>query len=337
MKDSESDPTRHDSIDEHAAAWVVRQERGLSAREQDEFSQWLAVNPRHRAAFAEQRWSWEELDRLNGLQTSVSAVPDPCLLAPRRHARSWRIAALPLIAAAAVMSFYHLARQPSRYVVPFTAPEALALCEQRKLDDGSLVELNRGASITVSFTLAERRVRLERGEAHFTVTHDPSRPFVVEAGGVAVRAVGTAFCVTRETGSVAVLVTEGKVRLTSLDKPALGDDPLLNSGQRAVVSLAPGGPAPTIAPVTADEIAERLAWKPRVLDFAEATLAEIATEFNRCNPVRLEITDPSLRARRLSATIRSDNVEGFVKLLESDFGIVAKRPSANVIALRSRN
>ena len=244
---------------------------------------------------------------------------------------------LSLGAAAAVMIFYHLKRQPWRDVVPFTTSESLALCEQRKLEDGTLVELNRGASITATFTIAERRVRLDRGEAHFTVTRDPSRTFVVEAGGVAVCAVGTAFCVTLQPGSVAVLVTEGTVRLTSPDKPALGDDPLLNSGQRAVLSLARGGPAPAIASITDDEIAERLAWKPLVLDFVEATLAEIAAEFNRRNPVKLEITDPSLRARRLSANIRSDNVEGFVKLLESDFGIVAKRPSANVIALRSRN
>lgn len=336
---NDSNPERREVINDEAAGWVVRQERGLSAREQDEFLHWLAVDPHHRSAFAEQRWSWEELDRLNGLQTSVGAVPDPQMLAPRRRfaARWWRIAALSLGAAAAVMIFYHLKRQPWRDVVPFTASESLALCEQRKLEDGTLVELNRGASITATFTNAERRVRLDRGEAHFTVTRDPSRTFVVEAGGVAVCAVGTAFCVTLQPGSVAVLVTEGTVRLTSPDKPALGDDPLLNSGQRAVLSLARGGPAPAIASITDDEIAERLAWKPRVLDFVEATLAEIAAEFNRRNPVKLEITDPSLRARRLSANIRSDNVEGFVKLLESDFGIVAKRPSANVIALRSRN
>ena len=64
--------------------------------------------------------------------------------------------------------------------------------ESRALDDGTVVELNGGAEIEVQFTAAERRLRLVRGEAHFQVAKNPLRPFVVEAGGVAVRAVGTA-------------------------------------------------------------------------------------------------------------------------------------------------
>jgi transmembrane sensor len=88
--------------------------------------------------------------------------------------------------------------------------------------------------------------------------------------------------------------------------------------------------------VAAAEMEERLAWKPRLLEFDEAPLAEIAAEFNRRNPVRLEITDPALRARRLSAALRSDNVEGFVRLLETDFAISVSRTRAGVIALQSK-
>jgi transmembrane sensor len=337
MNDQYSNPENRPSIDDEAAAWVVRQERGLTAVEQDTFSQWLAADSRHRAAFAEQRWSWEELDRLNGLQTSVGAVPDPRLLAPRQRliSRWLRLGAVPLAAAAAVLFAVHFMRPPSHRAPPTAGTELLALCEQRKLSDGSFVELNRGAAIAVSFTATVRQVRLERGEAHFTVVPDSGRPFVVEAAGVAVRAVGTAFSVSCEANSVAVLVTEGEVRVAAHGTVAPETAPLVSAGQRAVISLASGVPAPAIAQVTAGEIEERLAWKPRVLDFDEATLAEIAAEFNRHNPVKLEISTPSLRARRLSATLRSDNVEGFVKLLESEFGITADRPGAALIALRS--
>jgi len=52
--------------------------------------------------------------------------------------------------------------------------------------------------------------------------------------------------------------------------------------------------------------------------------------------VRLEITDPALRARRLSAALRSDNVEGFVRLLETDFAISVSRTRPGVIALQSK-
>jgi transmembrane sensor len=70
------------SPEHEAAAWMLRHDRGLTAAEQDEFSQWLAADPRRPAAWAEHRWGWEELDRLAGMQSSVHAVPDPDLLSP---------------------------------------------------------------------------------------------------------------------------------------------------------------------------------------------------------------------------------------------------------------
>lgn len=320
-----------------AAAWVVRHERGLTAAEQDAFSSWLAAHPRHRAAFAEQRWSWEELDRLNGLQTSAHAGPNASLRAPvdGRPTARWRFV-MPLVAASlaviAAIGFFH--RPPA--AAPAIAMPALALCEEQRLADGSQVDLNRGAAITVLFTATERRVRLERGEAHFAVTKDQARPFVVEVDGVAVRAVGTAFSVKRGVDSVAVLVTEGTVAVNSPAVTNAERASLVTAGQKAIVSLSPQAPATVIETVAAAEMEARLAWKPRLLEFDEAPLAEIAAEFNRRNPVRIEIVDPALRARRLSAALRSDNVEGFVRLLESDFGIAASRPQVDVIELRPR-
>ena len=75
-------------IEREAARWVLRRDRGLTASEQDEFSQWLAADPRHGEALALHRWGWEELDRLTGLQTSLGAVSDPDLFAPRIRARA---------------------------------------------------------------------------------------------------------------------------------------------------------------------------------------------------------------------------------------------------------
>jgi ferric-dicitrate binding protein FerR (iron transport regulator) len=83
------------------------------------------------------------------------------------------------------------------------------------------------------------------------------------------------------------------------------------------------------------EIEARLAWQPRLLDFTSAPLSEIVAEFNRRNPVRLTLGDASLACLRLSATFRSDNVEGFVRLMASDFGMRAERRGAAEITLVS--
>lgn len=350
-------PDETDPVALSAAEWVLRHDRGLTAAEQDEFSQWLAADPRHRAEWAEHRWGWDELDRLAGLQTSVHAVPDPDLLLPRRSvwakaggaARYWTAG---LAAAAAVAVGFFLFSRPAPAPVP-SAPSpvhSLALIEQRDLPDGSVIELNRGAVVTEHFTATERRVRLERGEAHFKVAKDAVRPFFVEAGGVAVRAVGTAFNVRLDPASVEVLVTEGKVSVLNVGPaldagprtpassgvPTSGSPTFLTANERTVVSLAPSAPAPQVTVVPPAEIEARLAWQPRLLDFTDAPLAEIVAEFNRRNPVRLTLADARLRDVRLSAAFRSDNVEGFVRLMESDFGMQAAWRGDDEIVLAAR-
>jgi transmembrane sensor len=97
----------------------------------------------------------------------------------------------------------------------------------------------------------------------------------------------------------------------------------LRAGQSAVVSLESAAPLPQVATLSDTEIEARLAWLPRLLDFTATPLGEIVAEFNRRNPVQLVIADRSLDAVRLSASFRSDNVEGFVRLMESDFGMKA--------------
>lgn len=337
-------PQKPDPI-EAAAVWAVRHDRGLTAAEQDEFSAWLAADPAHRVAWAEARWGWDELDRLAGLQTSVHAPADPDLLVPRR--RRWLAPvyrfALPALAAAAVLALgfvIFFARPTAKPADPLSAPRQLALIEQRTLPDGSTVELNRGAIISEEFDAGLRRVRLLRGEAHFQVVRDPARPFVVEAAGVAVRAVGTAFNVRLESAAVEVLVTEGRVRVDDavrgeslLVATPAGEPPVLQAGQSARVDLAPAM-VPQVATVSTAQIEDRLAWKPRLLDFTNSPMPEIVAAFNRGNPVQLTLGDALLADMRLSATFRSDNVEGFVRLMESDFGLRAEWRADDEIVLR---
>ena len=346
-----------DQVLQTAAEWALRNDRGLTAAEQDEFSQWLAVSAAHRSAYAEARWGWEELDRLVGLQSSVHAVPDPDLLSPRHSA--WAKAGAPpprrrvlrfalpaaLALAAAVVVGLFLTRPvavPANDDMSGSA-HTLALIEQRDLSDGSVIELNRGAIVTEHFTADRRLVRLVRGEAHFKVAKDAARPFVVEAAGVAVRAVGTAFNVRLGAASVEVLVTEGKVRVDDavrgqslLGAQVDGQPPVLAAGQSATVDLAPTA-VPQVATVTPAEIEQRLAWQPRLLDFTDTPMPEIVAEFNRRNPVHLILNDAALEQMRLSATFRSDNVDGFVRLMESDFGLRAEwRENGEILLRRAR-
>jgi len=328
-----------DMIEQAAAIWVMRHDRGLSAGEQDAFSQWLAEDARHSAAFALHRRGWDEMDRLAGIQTTVHARPDPDLLAAphraRRHRMFW-FGSLALAAAAALMVVFY---GPDKVTGP-AAPAPLvfvASIEVRTLADGSIVELNRDAAIAVNFTPGERRVQLLKGEANFQVAKDNVHPFIVSAGGVDVRAVGTAFNVRLGGSSVEVVVTEGRVRVDQPGAVTVGGSavvvPELAQGQRTVVPLQPAATAPAVVMLSGTELQERLAWQPRLMDFTDAPLADIVAEFNRRNPVHLVLEQPVVGTMRLSASFRSDNVEGFVRLMESDFELRAE-PRGKDILLR---
>jgi transmembrane sensor len=218
-----------------------------------------------------------------------------------------------------------------------------------ELPDGSTVLVNTNTRIETAYSAAERRVRLVHGEAHFTVAKNPVRPFYVEANGVAVRAVGTAFNVRLRSDSVEVLVTEGRVRVADTTRGtsliaeksvqvSTDEAPLLRAGERAVVagSVAPGGvrqPVPAAA-VTASEVGRVLAWQDRRLEFGAVPLSEIVAEFNRYNRVQLVVEEPALAAQRFGGSFRVDQPDTLVRLLEDRFGVRAERSKAEIVLRR---
>jgi len=102
-----------------------------------------------------------------------------------------------------------------------------------------------------------------------------------------------------------------------------------------VISTAPeAATAPQIATLTTGEIERVLAWQHRLLNFTATPLTEVVAEFNRRNTLQLVVVDPELASVRISASFRSDNLDGFVRLLEAGFHARAERRGDAEIVLR---
>ena len=194
--------------------------------------------------------------------------------------------------------------------------------EKQVLPDGTSVELRAGAEMVVDFQPGIRRIALLRGEAHFAVTKDPQRPFIVESNGVKVRAVGTAFSVSSGETTV-VLVTEGRVAVERSAPDATSPMATLGGGSLAVVGAAPDGRETTEVRVASElEIEQRLAWRLPRLSFAATPLREVVALFNRHNPtVRLEVGSRDIEALELSGTLRANDVASLARILERQFSI----------------
>jgi transmembrane sensor len=334
------DSPDQDPIAEAAALWAARRDRGLTPAEQDAFLDWLRADPRHGAALRRLEQAWGALDPLAEWRPVHSARPNPDLLAVPAPRRLRWLAPLAAAAAVAVGLFTFVPFQ-SEAEGPGKMRVSRLSAEVRTLTDGSVVELNHGAEIDVDFSTNERRIRLLRGEAHFTVAKlGPERPFIVTAGDVRLRAVGTVFNVRVAGDDVEVLVTEGKVRV---DPPKPEEVELvlnavmLEAGDRTSVSLVGAAPAPPpVTTASAAEIERTLAWQGLRVEFDEMPLGQAIAEFNRHGSTPLVIADRDLAALRIGGNFRADNAAAFVRLLESSWGVAAEPDAAGDIVLRRR-
>jgi transmembrane sensor len=244
--------------------------------------------------------------------------------------------------------------------------------EKRTLPDGSIVELKPGAVITVDYQPDARRVSLERGEAFFQVAK-AAVPFVVSARAVGVRAVGTAFSVQVGARVVEVLVTEGTVAVGDISGPTNSpaarkarlrrqDDAatepagerrangaidledrralFVAAGSHALVD--PQAEAPVVSTLPAAEIANRLAWRKKRLEFTDTPLSVAVDLFNRhsnrgaSNHLLVDPTDAALGRLQVSGYFDAENVDAFVHLIEQTCGITAERQAGPIVLRRAR-
>lgn len=189
------------------------------------------------------------------------------------------------------------ANAPAKYVLP----------------DSSVVYLGAGSRITYAdnFKGKIREIRLS-GEALFDVKHNASKDFIVHAGGLDTKDIGTSFKIEAFAGQpVVVSVATGKVSV----RESKAD------GGSALGQLTPG------LKVTWDSLSGKVEqgtidiagieqWKAGELVFDEQPLSivfkEIENRYNR----KITITDAVLGSYRVSAAFAADApIEEVMKIL----------------------
>jgi len=116
----------------------------------------------------------------------------------------------------------HIKPKPTPLQTQVAKPASIRHVQEIKLADGSTVLLNKNSHLDypAKFTGKTREVYLT-GEAYFDIKHDPLHPFLVHAGQITTRVLGTAFNIKSEGRLIQVTVTRGKVKVTTT-KETLG-------------------------------------------------------------------------------------------------------------------
>jgi transmembrane sensor len=328
-----------DAIETAAAEWLLEREEGFTPQRARQFSTWRAADPRHETALA-------RTERALGLLAELPALRGPLQARLAEEAKLvrdtffrppvWAVGLAAAFVVGAMLWWF----APSRSVSTARYATAPTRQQQISLRDGSLLNLNVSTDVQVALTSEARRVKLTAGEAHFSVAHDAARPFIVTAGGVAVRAVGTAFSVRVGEQGVEVLVTQGQVEIT---RDADGQSPttalptghpLLVAGERTVIAPHVPPAATRIERVSADALETAVRWHSRIMTFSDLPLRDAITLFNRRNVQQLVLADATLGDRKIGGTFAADQVETLVQLLVEDGEIAVQRRDGNQIVLR---
>lgn len=329
-------------IDVAAAGWAARVDAApLDDLAQAELDAWLAGDTRRLGAYARARAMFVQAGRLRAFGTEFD--PD-AYSARRRTSPSATIAtgiapAEPLVRRRSFLLGGGVAVAAGvAAMAGFSWQAAAATYTTRRgeirlipFEDGSSMTLNTASIARVKFTATERHVELVEGEAMFDVARDHARPFVVAAGDIKVRALGTSFTVQRLTSHpIQVTVRRGTVEI---DRTGIRPMPVkrVTANMRAIST--PVGSEIITMPIAAAEVSRELAWREGMLSFEDVPLKQAADEFARYSDTRIAFADPAIGNETVTGLFAANNPVGFAKSVALSLNLKAD-PQAGDVVLR---
>lgn len=304
---------------ERAVAWFVAlQDENCDDSRRARFRRWLDRHESHAEAYAAAEALWGSLDRMK-------SAPIPGLAAAESApSKSWpaaRSRTLALLLLAVAGGWWLDYRVPSVvYATGVGQRQSIVLA------DGSQLALNARSRLAVKTTWCRRQLELQAGEAMFTVAHEPFRPFVVRAGGLQIRDIGTRFDVRLLADGTSVSVLEGEVVLKP-DNAWLGDS--LKAGFSRRMDL--NG---RLQAETAGDIERAEAWINGRLVFERTPLAEVAAELEMHHDVQFVFADAALAQTTLSGTFEAGDLKPFLRALETMLPLRAERRQRQIVLSR---
>ena len=338
-------------------------QRHVSTSIRQDFVEWMLGSPAHLAAYIETIDVGGEVRRLEGLPSKEELVaaakadqsPANVIELQSRYRRDrgpvtcrrrvnrrppfrYGVAASLIVAVLALGGVALQISHESRHL-------QTQIGEQRSvvLDEGSTVLLNTNSDLQLAFSKGERRIELNRGEARFTVTKDPGRPFVVVTPQATVRALGTIFNVHIDANGTVVDVIEGHVAVKQRNRegsadilrfskeiPVTGEARELHIGEQAAVPHTGG-----IRSGMTETLSNVFAWPRHKISFHDKTLTDLVAEFNRYHKRPIVIADAELATHEVDGTFDAFDHDSLLDYLERYQGVkVDRRPDGTIVLRR---
>ncbi|HTC52808.1 MAG TPA: FecR domain-containing protein [Steroidobacteraceae bacterium] len=316
-----------------AADWFARSREAVQdPADEAPWLEWIQ-DTGHQQAYENCELAWELSAELRGSPTltvllagadalvSRQRAPAAPAARPRWRVPVWQVGLAASLLALGAFAWLYLSG-------PMITEYSTAVGEQRTvaLADGSTVFINTDSQVRVALSRNLRRVELSRGEALFSVSHDPGRPFEVHALQGVTTAVGTQFDVELTRGGAAVSVLEGTVTVgaSGTATPALPVAVSAGSG----VGYTQAGAVSELRPAEVNRIQ---GWRSQRIVFNDIALDTALAEYNRYTRTPIVLSDPALGSRHINGVFHIGDEAAFLSAMEQGLHLKATRATTQTV------
>lgn len=339
-----------------------------------EWMRWIEASESHRRAFALIESTWQGIPdsslrkadpgphrwpQDNGYDGSISvdawlarrrrplaevAAPARRTTHVWRHKWLWFAVAATVVVVAVALRYTPLVRSGAS---PESFATGIGQQMQITLPDGSQAVLGARSRLTVAYSPESRNLRLERGEAFFSVHKNHTWPFRVHVLNDVVTAVGTQFDVRTINNRIDVSVAEGVVQVNA-DTPAAPSFTLAQGSQTPqgglqrvrvhrgeTFSFLSRREDRALASPLVTQIDPRNAaqWQDGWLIYRDEPLREVLADVARYSKRRIVVTDPAAITQRFTGAVYKDSIAEWIQSLAKGFPVsVTERSSEFVVA-----
>lgn len=338
---------------DEAAELVLRlHARDSGPKELEALERWARCSEEHAEAAAKAQDLWREIGLIRDIPWPSDAElavevarSDTRTGTARLRRRAWRRAGIAVaLAASAALAAVIMIRSPAPTLLD-TYVTGVSEHRLASLPDGSEIMIGAKSTLRIQYSLTERIVYLDAGEALFTVSKDAERPFLVRTGNVLVRAVGTAFNVRAAEDQSVVSVIEGVVRVR---KTHVLDGKIEELGGISAAALSPSALNTELRVgdqlvIGLDEVAvvnhprdinASIAWRDGRLIFTGQPLGAVIADVNRYASVPIEVSDAGINELQFSGTVLRNQVDDWLGGLEVAYPILVDRSHNDRVILR---
>jgi len=261
---------------------------------------------------------------LSKFKTRIQNDGTPTKVVPMQGRRSWlSIAAAAAILVVGSLFLWNTFNSGSGYQKVATTDST----EQLDLSDGSKIWINSNSQFQYpsQFENNQRLVELE-GEAFFDIAKNPDKPFVIEAGDLRIKVLGTSFNVRNYAADnfAQVTVRSGRVEVTNINggfKEILEANDQLTFDKKRL----------KIREKSTDKNLNALAWWSGKIAFDNEKMSKVKEAIENAYDVELEFSNPEILDCRytISNDVKAEGLSVLLEVMESALDLKVKKVNKN--------